>query len=108
MRPVPPSSRAVASAARLSIDVKTTNWGLFYTGSDKNKYGLVSSMTVQIVDTQTGSVIASGNCKPGSAASIATHGREEFLANNAALLKTQLNSVAANCVDFIAKQVLAL
>ena len=107
-RLVPPAATPAASGARVSIDVKTTNWGLFYTGADNGKYGLVTSMTVQLVDIPKGSVIAGGTCKPGSASSIPTHGRDELLANGAAVLKAELNRVVTNCVDFISKQVLAL
>lgn len=98
---------SVNSNAMLSIDVQTTNWGLFFTSADKNKYGVIYTATVQIVDVQKGSVIASGYCKPMSGASIVAD-RGQFLDRSAEGLKTALAQLAQECVQYISSQVLAI
>lgn len=104
----PPASATTAPAARVRIDVKTTNWGLFFKGSDQNQFGLVHSVTVQLVDVQNGRVIAGGTCKPASVDTAPVLSREAMLSNGAAGLKASLDTVAAQCVQFIKAQALSL
>ena len=104
MRVVP----AAEGSARVGIEVKTTNWGLFFTSADEGRFGVVYTATVRLIDLQKNSVIASGYCKPGPDVFSRARPRAEMLNNGAAGVKAGLNTSAAECVEFITRQALGL
>lgn len=106
--PLPADSKVAAvHGAKFVIEVKTTNWDLFYSGADNTRYGLVYSATVQLIDQQMGRVIASGYCKPNSSP-LKTYTRDQLLANSATGLKTGLSGVADDCIKFVSTQILTV
>lgn len=100
---------APATTAAYSINVQTTNWGLFLTGSDKNKFGVLYMATFQLVDLKKGSVVASGNCKPdeGAGPRIVAD-KEQLLSLSAQGLKNALGQSVNACVQHISNQILAM
>lgn len=106
--PLPADSKVAAvPGAKFVIEVKTTNWGLFYSGADNTQHGLAYSATVQLIDPQKGRVIASGYCKPNSSP-LKTYTRDQLLTNSATGLKTGLSGVADDCIKFISTQILTM
>lgn len=100
---------APAATAAFSINVQTTNWGLFLTGGDKNKYGVLYMATFQLVDVKKGSVIASGNCKPDEGAGpLVVAEKEQFMSLSAQGLKNALGQSVVSCVQHISNQILAI
>ncbi len=102
------SQTSLGSApAKWTLEVKTTNWGLFFTDSDKTKYGVVYSATFRLIDTQRGAVVASFYCVPRKVhATIAERG--VFLDQSAQGLKNALSQVSEECVKTITNEVLSM
>lgn len=92
---------------KLSIDVKTTNWGMYFSGDDKNVYGLVYTATFELVDVQKGRVVASGYCKPAKGEFLMAP-REQLMDNSAEGLKRGLSGEAERCVKYISEQILSM
>ena len=93
--------------AKFALEVKTTNWGLFFTEGDKNKYGVVYSATFRLLDTQRGAVVASLYCVPRKVhATIAERGY--FVEQSAGGLKNAMDQISEECVQSIANQVLSM
>lgn len=99
---------ATGQPANLSIDVKTTNWGIFFSGDDNDVYGLVYTATFELVDVQKGRVVASGYCKPSNKGEILKASRDQMMANSAAGLKRALSGEAERCVKYISEQILSM
>lgn len=93
--------------AKLSLEVKTTNWGLYFSGDDKNVYGMVYTATFELIDVQRGRTIASGYCKPAKGEFL-TAPREQLMNNSGAGLKDGLSDAASKCVKYISEQILTM
>lgn len=102
-------SKAVASGtpAALSIEVKTTNWGMYFSGGDKNVYGVMYTATFELVDTRSGKVVASGYCKPAKG-ELFSAPREQLMGNSAEGLKQGLADASDKCVKYISEQILTM
>lgn len=98
--------------ARFSVNVTTTNWGLFFSTKQEGKYGVIYTARVEVMDLAQGSVIASAPCLPNRAealtSTILLRPRQEMLDNQAAGLKAALDSEARKCIDMVKAQVLAM
>lgn len=99
-------------AARFSVNVTTTNWGLFFSTKQEGKYGVIYTARVELMDLAKGTVIASAPCLPNRAEALASttllRPREEMLGNQAAGLKEALHAEASKCIDMVKAQVLAM
>lgn len=95
------------SPAAWTLEVKTTNWGLFFTEGDKKQYGVVYSATFRLIENKSGSVVASLYCVPRKVhATIAELG--SFVQQSAGGLKSAMDQVSEECVRTISNQVLSM
>lgn len=104
--PVADGKIAGIPVAKLVIEVKAINRGLWYFGLDDMQCGLPCCATVQLADRQLGHVVASGYCKRNASA-LKTY-TDQLLTGSAAGLKTGLSGVADDCVKFKSTQILTM
>ena len=113
--PVPVSSddadqvaQASAAVARFAIDVQTLNWSFAYFPTDWSHYRVIYTAKARLIDSQSKAVISEGFCKriPESNTNAPTY--DALLANQAALLKSELSSAAEECVRSLKSEMLSL
>jgi hypothetical protein len=90
----------------LVLDVRTNKWGLAPTSA--GRYGLVYDGTLRLIDTRSRQVIAEGGCSSGPDDAGGAPSYQALLANQGALLKDELASLAAHCADDYRKRVLGI
>jgi hypothetical protein len=92
--------------ADLVLDVRTSNWGFHPTAVEH--YGATYDGTLRLIDARTGSVLAEGLCSQHPVPTSDGPTYDELLANDAALLKRMLGSIAESCSDDYRKRILGL
>lgn len=99
---------SVNGAARFAIDVQTTNWSFGYFPTDWTHYRVIYVAKARVIDVQSKAVVAEGFCKhvPESNAGAPTY--EELIADQAARLKTELSTIANECVGSMKAHMLSL
>ncbi|MBL8299207.1 MAG: hypothetical protein JNN30_12790 [Rhodanobacteraceae bacterium] len=98
----------VGEVARYVVDAQTVNWALTYFPLNFTHYRVLYTAKVRLIDVQTRAVVAEGFCKrvPESDAGAPTY--DELLANQAALLKGELEAATRECVATLKREMLVL
>lgn len=101
-------AQASIGAARFVIDVQTINWSFGYFPTDWTHYRVIYTAKARLIDSQSKSVVAEGFCKriPETNANAPTY--DELLANQAALLKSELSLATEACVKSLKSEMLSL
>lgn len=86
------------AGADLVLDVRTINWSFAYFPTTWNKYRVIYSSRLRLIDARNGKVVAEGGCArvPEETPDAPTY--DELLANDAARLKSELKKAADFCV----------
>ena len=92
----------------LILDVRTINWSFAYFPTTWNKYHVLYSARLRLIDVKGARVVSEGFCSrvPEETPNSPTY--EELLANNAQRLKKELKDDADYCVDDFKAEVLKL
>ncbi|SEA11529.1 hypothetical protein [Microbulbifer marinus] len=86
--------------ARLLLDVRTIGWNMGYFPTVWNRYRVGYSAKLRLIDTSTQEVLAESVCsKMSTDESESAPTYDELMADQAALLKSQLLSAADHCVN---------
>lgn len=91
---------AQVNDSRLLLDVRTMGWNFGYFPTVWNKYRVNYSAKMRLIDTSTNEVLAESMCAKSShedSNSAPTY--DELVADQAALLKQELQSIADFCID---------
>jgi len=90
--------RNAPSSTRFVLDVQTINWSFGYFPTDWNSYRVIYSAKAQLLERSTGKVVAEGFCSRVPEATEDAPSHEALLADNAAVLKRELNVAADECI----------
>ena len=90
--------RNTPSSTRFVLDVQTINWSFGYFPTDWNSYRVMYSAKAQLLERSTGKVVAEGFCSRVPEATEDAPSHETLLADNAAVLKRELNLAADECI----------
>ncbi len=101
-------TESVNGAARFVIDAQTIDWSFTYFPTDWTHYRVMYMAKSRLIDVRTKVVVAEGFCKhiPDGNSNAPTY--DELLANDAARLKSELNSAASECIKSMKAQMLPL
>jgi hypothetical protein len=99
---------AAGDTARFVIDVQTINWTLVYFSGDWTHYRVVYSAKARLINTLTKATVAEGFCARAPESNIGAPTYDEFIENEAAVLKKELSLVVEECVNTIKTGMLAL
>jgi hypothetical protein len=111
----PRTPRAISAPAEklrwdtdLYLQVTTESWAITYFADDWAHYRLRYEASVELHDSRSQSVIASGQCRslPDNSTGAPTY--EEMLDRRAALLKTKLTDAVAACTQKISRELFAI
>ncbi len=91
--------------ADLELHVRTNDWKLVYGPVQWASYAPFIYVRAELKDARTGKRLAAGNCSFATAQT-PRRSLEELFANNAALLKRDLETLADKCADQIAREML--
>ena len=92
-----------AAQADIVLQVTTNHWEVIYGSLAWMSYHPTLVVHAKLMDTRTNKVLSGSTCNYLKAIT-KTRGYEEILANKGALLKVDLNQMAAKCArDIIAK-----
>ncbi len=78
--------------------MQTINWSFGYFPTDWNSYRVMYSAKAQLLERSTGKVVAEGFCSRVPEATEDAPSHETLLADNAAVLKRELNLAADECI----------
>lgn len=96
-----------SSDVDLLLDVRTINWSFAYFPTTWNKYRVIYSARLRLVDIKNGRVLAEGGCARVPEETPTAPSYDELLANNAERLKRELKIAADYCVgEFKSKTLL--
>lgn len=92
----------------LILDIRTVNWSFVYFPTTWDKYRVIYSARLRLIDVKGGKVTAEGFCSriPDQTPSSPTY--EELLANDAKRLKRELREAADFCINDFKTKVLQL
>lgn len=95
-------------AARFVLDVQTQNWSLGYFPNDWSHYRVTYSAKARLIDTQSKAVVAEGFCRrmPETNTNAPTY--DQLLADNAKVLKSELELAAESCVKSLRAEMLTI
>lgn len=85
--------------ADLVLDVQTFNWGISYLPMDWNSYRILYFSRLNLIDTKTSKVIASGSFKYDSKENGSCFSYEQLTGNNADGLKKELNKAEKASIE---------
>jgi hypothetical protein len=90
--------------ADLILDVRTLNWSFAYFPTTWNRYRVIYSASIRLIDAKNRTVIAEGFSSRVPKETPDAPTKDELLANHAQLLKEELNKGAQQCVqEFMTK-----
>jgi len=87
------------------LDIRTSSWGVGFDLQKKGNHRVVYSSTLFLIDTKTEEVVAESLCTINTPQS-KTHPYNQYIANNALLLKQEINSITQHCISEFEKQFL--
>jgi hypothetical protein len=90
-------ARPARARARFMLDVETSQWGLSTFATDWFHYELHYQAKARLIDTESGTVVASGECKDVPDDKAKAPNFDQLMIDNAALLKQKLASAANEC-----------
>src|SRR5262249_38033840 len=90
----------------LVLEVRTSDWGFHPT--KLGRYGATYDRRVRLLGARTGNVLAEGVCSQHPVPTSDGPTYDQLLANDAALLKQMLGSIAVSCSDDYRKRILGL
>jgi len=90
------------------LDVRTTLWATVYFPTNWARYRVIYCAQLQLIETRTGRVIAQGVYGRVPEKTPSSPTRDELHANNAAILKRELQTGAAECTAHFKRNVLGL
>ena len=99
---------SINGKAKFIIDVQTVHWSFGYFPTDWTHYRVIYTAKARLIDAQSKAVVAEGFCKHIPTSNIGAPTYDELLANEAAMLKRELNSIASECVSSMKTQMLSL
>jgi hypothetical protein len=90
------------------LEVRTINWGYTYFPTTWNRYRVIYSGRLRLIDAKKGQVLAEGFCSrvPDETPNAPTG--DELLANGAQVIKNELQAAASHCVQHFRTQTFAL
>ncbi len=91
--------------ADLELHVRTNDWKLVYGPVQWTSYAPFIYVRAELKDARTGKRLAAGNCSFATAQT-PRRSLDDLLANNAALLKGDLETLADKCAEQIAREML--
>jgi hypothetical protein len=89
---------ASAGSARYLVKVATVGWGFTYYPLDWGHYHLDYDAKLELVDVASKRVLAKGTCSHKADAASERFSYDELTGNGGAALKSQLKSIADECV----------
>ena len=92
----------------LLLDIRTINWSFAYFPATWNKYRVIYSARLRLVDIKAGKIIAEGFCSRVPDQTPNSPSYDDLLDNNAERLKKELNEAADFCVGEFKAKVLQL
>lgn len=90
------------------VDVQTTGWGYVYYPNAWDRYRVQHSAKVRIIDVASKTVVAQGACSHHPSFSDSSPTRAQLVENEAAGLKSALEVIAAQCVNLVKQDILAI
>ncbi len=90
------------------MDVRTINWSFVYFPTTWGKYRVIYSAKLRLIGVQQGTVAAEGFCSRVPEKTSDAPSYEEMLANEAFIIKRELNIAANKCINEFKKNVLNL
>lgn len=95
-----PSSVAAAyKTIPLALDIKTFMWGFAYFPTSWDKYRILYSARLRLIDTSTANVIAEGYCSSVPEKTDGAPTYDELVGNGASRLTAEINKAARYCVQ---------
>lgn len=87
------------SGQDLVLDIETINWSFGYFPTDWNNYRVMYSAKLRLIDTKSNKIIAEGFCARVPEQSDTAPSYDELLADEAAVIKSELKSAADQCIQ---------
>lgn len=94
--------------ADLLLDIQTVNWSFGYFATDWNNYRVIYSAKLRLIETRTGKLLAEGFCSRVPEKEASSPSYEQLMADDAAVLKAELQHGAETCVSQLKSKVFAL
>lgn len=92
----------------LVLEMRTINWGYTYFPTTWNRYRVIYSARLRLIDAKKGQVLAEGFCSRVPEETPNAPTGDELLANGAQVLKNELNVAANVCVQHFRSATFAL
>jgi hypothetical protein len=96
----------VNDAVRYVLDAKTINWSIGYFPTDWTHYRTIYTAKARLINVQTKDVVAEGFCKHIPESNVNAPTYDELIGNQAAGLKSQLKTIARDCINSMKTQML--
>lgn len=94
--------------AELVLDTRTINWSFVYFPTSWDKYRVIYTARLRLIDVRRGAVLAEGGCRRVPEESAEAPSYDELVADNARRLKHELALAADLCVQQFAQTTLAM
>lgn len=92
----------------LVLEMRTLNWGYTYFPTTWNRYRVIYSARLRLIDAKKGQVLAEGFCSRVPEETPNAPTGDELLANGAQVIKSELQAAANHCVQHFRSQTFAL
>lgn len=92
--------QAGSKDADLSLDIRTSYWGIEHFDFSVGKYRVVYSVMLKLVDVSSGEVLAEEVCGRWPNKSNSSPSRDQLVAGNASMLKQELKTAADFCINY--------
>jgi hypothetical protein len=90
------------------LEMRTINWGYTYFPTTWNRYRVIYSARLRLIDAKKGQVLAEGFCSRVPEETPNAPTGDELLANGARVIKNELQAAASHCVQHFRSQTFAL
>ena len=90
------------------LEMRTINWGYTYFPTTWNRYRVIYSGRLRLIDAKKGQVLAEGFCSRVPEETPNAPSGDELLANGAQVIKNELQAAANHCVQHFRTQTFAL
>ena len=107
-RDVAQIAAAAAGKADYVLDVETVGWRFGYFSMSWNHYKVGHQAQGRLIDVANKKIVAQGNCSRDPAYSDSLPTYDQLVANQAAVLKKELDAAARECAASLGRDILAL